>query len=77
MPYELLEAEYLLFENQNVQDMDDSIIKVTDIDKILFSIIDIHKHSKNFKSLKIDQKYILVIQKVLNMGRISSSIDND
>ncbi|MBA6415772.1 hypothetical protein H4J50_07060, partial [Colwellia sp. 6M3] len=44
IPYEILDAEYLLFEEDN-----EKLIKIKDIDKILLSIIETQKKGFNVK----------------------------
>lgn len=69
VPYELLDAEYLLFENTAESDKDKKVIKVSDVDKILLCIIDKYQNGTDIKAIKIDKAYILLIKQIIDVNK--------
>ena len=61
IPYEILDAEYLLFEEED----NEKLIKIKDIDKILLCIIETQKKGFNVKHFNIDKVFIIFINQIL------------
>jgi hypothetical protein len=76
VPFELLDAEYLLFEYQKGQNVDDNIIKITDIDIIMLSIVETHNAGTKLNSINIDKDYIMVIKRVMEISQKPFKKDN-
>jgi len=66
LPYHLLDAEYLLFENTTGSN--NNVIKVNDVDKILSSLAAMYKEGINIRTIKIDSANIMFIKQVINVG---------
>ena len=61
IPYKILDAEYLLFEEED----NEKLIKIKDIDKILLCIIETQKKGFNVKHFNIDKVFIIFINQIL------------
>lgn len=68
VPYELLDAEYLLFENTTESEKDKNVIKVRDVDKILLCILGKYKNGSDIKEIKIDKEYILLMMQIIDVS---------
>jgi len=68
VPYQLLDAEYLLFENSIKSNEGNDVIKVIDVDKILYSLVVKHKNGMNIKSIKINNAFVLLIKQIINFS---------